>query len=56
LLEHGTYGSGLIHRSAWKENSPKCITTILHSLPLWERRMAHSPALQLVTKHKIWEQ
>jgi hypothetical protein len=23
LLEHGTYGSGLIHRSAWKKNSAK---------------------------------
>ena len=46
----------LIHRSAWKENSQKSISTILHGLPLWERRMAYFPALELVAKHKLLEQ
>jgi hypothetical protein len=45
----------LIHRIAWKGNSPKSISTILHSLPPWERRMAYFPALELIAKHKIWE-
>jgi hypothetical protein len=46
----------LIHRSAWKESSQKSISTILHGLPLCERRMAYFPALELVAKHKILEQ
>ena len=45
----------LIHRIAWKGNSPKSISTIPHSLPPWERRMAYFPALELIAKHKIWE-
>jgi hypothetical protein len=55
-LDHGTYCSGLIHRSAWKGNSQKSISTILDSLPLWERRMAYFPALELIAKHKISEE
>jgi hypothetical protein len=46
----------LIYRSAWKGNSPKSISMISHSLPLWERRMASFPALELIAQHKIWEQ
>jgi hypothetical protein len=46
----------LIHRSAWKGYSRKSISTILHSLPLWERRMAYFPALELIAKHKTREQ
>jgi hypothetical protein len=46
----------LIHPSAWKGNSQKSISTILHSLPLRERRMTYFPALELIAKHKIWEQ
>jgi hypothetical protein len=29
---------------------------MLHSLPLWERRMAYFPALELIAKHEKWEQ
>jgi hypothetical protein len=44
--------------------APECVegefsevhTTILHGLPLWERRMAYFPALELIAKHKIWQQ
>jgi hypothetical protein len=43
----------LIHRSAWKVKSQKSISKILHSLPLWERRMAYFFALELIAKHKI---
>jgi hypothetical protein len=28
---------------------------MLHNLPLWERRMAYFPALELIAKHKISE-
>jgi hypothetical protein len=37
-----------IHWSAWKGYSPKSISMISHSLPLWERRMASFPALELI--------
>jgi hypothetical protein len=46
----------LIHRSSWNRISQKSISTNLHSLPLWERRMAYFPALVLSDKHKIWEE
>jgi len=29
---------------------------MLHGLPLWERGMAHFPALELIAKYKILEQ
>jgi hypothetical protein len=29
---------------------------MLHSLPLWEQRMAYFPALEVIAKHKIWKQ
>jgi hypothetical protein len=29
---------------------------MLHGMPLWERRMAYFPALELIAQHKIWEQ
>ena len=35
-------------------DSQKSGSTILHSLPLWERRMAYFPALEIIAKHKIW--
>jgi hypothetical protein len=28
---------------------------MLHGLPLWERGMAHFPALELIAKHKVME-
>ena len=37
-------------------NSTKSISTILHSLPLWERRMTYFPALELIAQHKLLEQ
>jgi hypothetical protein len=39
-----------------KVNSQQVISTILHSPHLWERRMAHFSALELIAKHMIWEQ
>src|SRR5215212_9896126 len=42
--------NGAIHRSAWKGNSQKSISTILHSLPLWEQRMAYFSILELKRK------
>jgi hypothetical protein len=36
-------------------NSPKSTYRMLHGMPLWERRMAYFPALELIAKHKIWE-
>jgi hypothetical protein len=48
--------SALIHRSAWKGNSQKSISRIVHGLPLWEQRMAYGPTLELIAKHKVWEQ
>jgi hypothetical protein len=42
---------GVIHRSTWKVDSQKSISTIiLHSLPLWERRMGYFPTLELIAK------
>jgi hypothetical protein len=29
---------------------------MLHSMPLWERRMVYFPALELIAKHMILEQ
>ena len=29
---------------------------MLHSLPLWERRMAYFSILELIAKQKIWKQ
>jgi hypothetical protein len=29
---------------------------MLQGMPLWERRMAYFLALELIVKHKIWEQ
>jgi hypothetical protein len=29
---------------------------MLYGMPLWERRMANFPALELIAKHEIWEQ
>jgi hypothetical protein len=37
-------------------NSQKSNYSLLHSLLLWERRMAYFSALELIAKHKIWEQ
>jgi hypothetical protein len=45
-----------IHPTSGKETSPKCISTILHSLPLWEQRMAYFHALESIARHKLWEQ
>ena len=60
IVGRGSYAPALpyalIQRSAWNSNSQKSISPILHSLPLWERRMAYFPALELIAKHKIWEQ
>jgi hypothetical protein len=42
--------------SAWKWNSQKFTYRMLHSLPLWEQRMAYFHALELTAKHKIMEQ
>ena len=36
-------------------DSRKSISTILHRQPLLERRIAYFPALELIAKHKIWE-
>jgi hypothetical protein len=36
--------------------SPKSTYRMLHSLPLWERRMAYFPAMELIAKHKIMKQ
>jgi hypothetical protein len=44
--------------------SPECVEgefseatyRMLYGMPLWERRMAYFPALELIAKHKIWEQ
>jgi hypothetical protein len=33
LLDHGTYGSGLIHRSAWKKNSRNFAGTEFSEVP-----------------------
>jgi hypothetical protein len=41
---------------AWKANPPNSTYRMLHSLPLWEQRMAYFPALGLIAQHKIWEQ
>ena len=38
----------LIHPSAWKGNSQKSTYRMLHSLPLWERRMAYFPPWSLL--------
>ena len=46
----------LIHPSAWKGNSQKSTYRMLYGMPLWERRMAYFPALELIAKHEIWEQ
>jgi hypothetical protein len=37
-------------------NSRNSTYRILHRLPLWERRIAYFTALELIAKHKIWEQ
>jgi hypothetical protein len=45
-----------IHSTSWKVNSQKSTYRMLHSLPLWERRMAYFSILELIARHKIWEQ
>jgi hypothetical protein len=45
-----------MHQSAWKGNSQKSTYRTLHSLPLWEQMMAYFYALELVAKHKIWQE
>ena len=35
---------GYFHTSAWKCTSEKSTYRVLHSLPLWERRIAYFPA------------
>jgi predicted acetyltransferase len=36
--------------------SAQSISRNLHGLSLWEQRMAYSHALELIAKHKIWEE
>ena len=45
-----------MHQSAWKGNSQKSTYRMLHSLPLWEQMMSYFYALELVAKHKIWQE
>jgi hypothetical protein len=53
----GTLGvQPLMHRSAWKDHSPKSISSILHiPHPLWvEDGLLPGPTL--ITRRNIWKQ